>query len=149
MNPSDCYNTHWPIVRGQLNMHTGPGGSLSATLADLETIWGHIIQKQLDIPLKDLKVGGDTSFINMDKKQKRNILTLCFTFSLPSSITGASCWSLTFTTGSTLKRSSTCYCSIWASRVLLCKKCVNIHVPFSVEWLIHVSFLSSHSLVCA
>lgn len=46
-------------------MHTGPGGSLSATLADLETIWSHVIQKQLDIPLKDLKVGGHTSFGNM------------------------------------------------------------------------------------
>lgn len=62
MNPSDCYNIHWPIVRGQLNVHTGPGGSLTAALADLETIWGHVIQKQLDIPLKDLKVGGNTSF---------------------------------------------------------------------------------------
>lgn len=62
MNPSDCYNTHWPIVRGQLNLHTGPSGSLSATLADLETIWSHVIQKQLDIPLKDLKVEGNTSF---------------------------------------------------------------------------------------
>lgn len=57
MNPSDCYDVHWPIVRGQLNVHSGPGGSLTAVLADLETIWGHIIQKQLDIPLKDLKVG--------------------------------------------------------------------------------------------
>uniref|UniRef100_A0A3Q3X7J4 Uncharacterized protein n=1 Tax=Mola mola TaxID=94237 RepID=A0A3Q3X7J4_MOLML len=55
VNPSDCYNIHWPIVRGQLNVHAGPGGSLTAVLADLETIWGHVIQKQLDIPLKDLK----------------------------------------------------------------------------------------------
>lgn len=62
MNPSDCYNIHWPIVRGQLNVHTGPGGSLTAALADLETIWGHVIQKQLDIPLKDLKVRGNASF---------------------------------------------------------------------------------------
>lgn len=62
VNPSDCYNVHWPIVRGQLNVHAGPGGSLTATLADLETIWGHVIQKQLDIPLKDLKVGGDAPF---------------------------------------------------------------------------------------
>lgn len=44
------------MVRGQLNVHSGPGGSLTAVLADLETIWGHVIQKQLDIPLKDLKV---------------------------------------------------------------------------------------------
>lgn len=57
VNPSDCYNIHWPIVRGQLNIHTSSGGSLTAVLADLETMWSYIIQKQLDIPLKDLKVG--------------------------------------------------------------------------------------------
>lgn len=56
MNPSDCYNVHWPVVRGQLNVHAGPGGSLTAVLADLETIWSHVIQKHLEIPLKDLKV---------------------------------------------------------------------------------------------
>lgn len=56
VNPSDCYNIHWPIVRGQLNVHSGPGGSLTAVLADLETIWSNVIQKHLDIPLKDLKV---------------------------------------------------------------------------------------------
>ncbi|XP_028438975.1 actin-related protein 8 isoform X2 [Perca flavescens] len=55
VNPSDCYNIHWPIVRGQLNVHASPGGSLTAVLADLETIWSHVIQKQLEIPLKDLK----------------------------------------------------------------------------------------------
>nr|XP_057941443.1 actin-related protein 8 [Doryrhamphus excisus] len=52
---TDCYNIHWPIVRGQLNVHAGPGGSLTAVLADLETIWSHVIQKHLEIPLKDLK----------------------------------------------------------------------------------------------
>uniref|UniRef100_A0A1A8MXQ4 Actin-related protein 8 n=1 Tax=Nothobranchius pienaari TaxID=704102 RepID=A0A1A8MXQ4_9TELE len=55
VNPSDCYNVHWPVVRGQLNVHSGSGGSLTAVLADLETIWSHVIQKHLDIPLKDLK----------------------------------------------------------------------------------------------
>ncbi|XP_056128802.1 actin-related protein 8 [Lampris incognitus] len=55
VNPSDCYNIHWPIVRGQLNVHSGPGGSLTAVLADLEVIWSHVIQKHLEIPLKDLK----------------------------------------------------------------------------------------------
>lgn len=57
VNPSDCYNIHWPVVRGQLNVHAGPGGSLTAVLADLEAIWSHVIQKHLEIPLKDLKVG--------------------------------------------------------------------------------------------
>lgn len=56
VNPLDCYNIHWPIRRGQLNLHAGPGGSLTAVLADLEVIWSHAIQKYLEIPLKDLKV---------------------------------------------------------------------------------------------
>lgn len=56
VNPTDSYNLHWPICRGQLNVHSGPGGSLTAVLADLETIWSHGIQKLLDVPLKDLKV---------------------------------------------------------------------------------------------
>lgn len=55
VNPVDCYDVHWPMVRGRLNVHSGPGGSLSAVLADLETIWSHVIHKQLEIPLKDLK----------------------------------------------------------------------------------------------
>ncbi|KAM6976476.1 actin-related protein 8 [Aplochiton taeniatus] len=52
---SDSYNVHWPICRGQLNVHSGPGASLTAVLADLESIWCHVIQKLLEIPLKDLK----------------------------------------------------------------------------------------------
>ncbi|XP_072328584.1 actin-related protein 8 isoform X1 [Scyliorhinus torazame] len=55
VNPSDCYNVHWPIRRGQFNLHAGPGGSLTAVLADLETIWTFAIQKFLEIPRKDLK----------------------------------------------------------------------------------------------
>ncbi|XP_008413031.1 actin-related protein 8 [Poecilia reticulata] len=55
VNPSDCYNLHWPMVRGQLNVHSGSGGSLTAVLADLETLWSYVIQKHLEIPLKELK----------------------------------------------------------------------------------------------
>ncbi|XP_058027743.1 actin-related protein 8 [Ahaetulla prasina] len=55
VNPLDCYNVHWPIRRGQLNLHLGPGGSLTAVLADLEDIWSYAIQKYLEISLKDLK----------------------------------------------------------------------------------------------
>uniref|UniRef100_A0A8D0LCU4 Actin related protein 8 n=1 Tax=Sphenodon punctatus TaxID=8508 RepID=A0A8D0LCU4_SPHPU len=55
VNPLDCYNIHWPVRRGQLNLHSGPGGSVTAVLADLEVIWSHVIQKYLEIPLKDLK----------------------------------------------------------------------------------------------
>lgn len=46
-------------------MHAGPGGSLTAVLADLETIWSHVIQKQLDIPLKDLKVEETSSSLRI------------------------------------------------------------------------------------
>ncbi|XP_032892447.1 actin-related protein 8 isoform X2 [Amblyraja radiata] len=55
VKPTDCYNIHWPVRRGQFNLHTGPGGSLSALLADLEAIWTLAIQKYLEIPSKDLK----------------------------------------------------------------------------------------------
>ncbi|XP_028680453.2 actin-related protein 8 [Erpetoichthys calabaricus] len=55
VNPSDCYNIHWPISRGQLNVHQGPHGSLTAVLANIEAIWSYAIQKFLEIPLKDLK----------------------------------------------------------------------------------------------
>ncbi|XP_053576718.1 actin-related protein 8 [Bombina bombina] len=55
VNPTDCYSIHYPIRRGQLNLHSGPGGTLTAVLTDLETIWSHVIQKILEISLKDLK----------------------------------------------------------------------------------------------
>lgn len=55
VNPAEGYNIHFPIRRGQLNVHSGPGGSLTAVLTDLETIWSHVLQKLLEIQLKDLK----------------------------------------------------------------------------------------------
>ncbi|XP_045618086.1 actin-related protein 8 isoform X1 [Procambarus clarkii] len=55
LHPSLEFNVHFPIVRGDLNIHSGLGGSVSAVLADLETIWGHCISTILNVPLKDLK----------------------------------------------------------------------------------------------
>ncbi|XP_035664129.1 actin-related protein 8-like [Branchiostoma floridae] len=55
LHPSECYNIHWPMSCGQLHLHSGPGGSLTAVLADLETIWTTAIENFLDIPIKDLK----------------------------------------------------------------------------------------------
>ncbi|XP_069977080.1 actin-related protein 8-like isoform X2 [Penaeus vannamei] len=40
---------------GDLNIHKSLGGSISAVLADLETIWGHCISNVLNVPIKDLK----------------------------------------------------------------------------------------------
>ncbi|XP_047000292.1 actin-related protein 8 isoform X3 [Schistocerca americana] len=55
INPNLDYNIHFPYRRGDLNLHAGPGGSMSGVLADLETIWSWIIKNRLDIPLKDLR----------------------------------------------------------------------------------------------
>lgn len=55
IKPGSGYSTHWPMRRGRLNIHDGPGGTLSAVMADIETIWGKALETYLDIPLKDLK----------------------------------------------------------------------------------------------
>nr|CAD7605386.1 unnamed protein product [Timema genevievae] len=55
INPNLDYNIHFPFKRGDLNIHDGPGGSLTAVLANLETIWTRVIHYQLGIPPWDLK----------------------------------------------------------------------------------------------
>ncbi|XP_063988128.1 actin-related protein 8 [Diachasmimorpha longicaudata] len=55
VNSEDGYNIHFPYRRGELNVHPGPGGSLTAVLADLKTIWEFVLAEKLQIPLKDLK----------------------------------------------------------------------------------------------
>ncbi|XP_044580234.1 actin-related protein 8 isoform X1 [Cotesia glomerata] len=55
LNPEDNYNIHIPYRRGELNIHSGPGGSLTAVLADLKTIWEYVITEKLKIPIQDLK----------------------------------------------------------------------------------------------
>lgn len=50
VQPSDCYNLHWPIQRGKLNIHSnGPNGTLTAVLLQLERIWGVAMETLLDI----------------------------------------------------------------------------------------------------
>ncbi|XP_032825583.1 actin-related protein 8 [Petromyzon marinus] len=55
VNKAEGYNLHWPMRRGRLNIHGGPGGSLSAVLADLEAIWMQAIHRYLDISSSDVK----------------------------------------------------------------------------------------------
>ncbi|XP_011305453.1 actin-related protein 8, partial [Fopius arisanus] len=55
INPADEFNIHFPYRRGELNIHSGPGGSLTGVLSDLKTIWEYVLVKKLNIPLKDLK----------------------------------------------------------------------------------------------
>lgn len=55
LNPSLDFNVHFPIQRGELNLHSGVGGSLSSVLTNLYDIWTHIIKTKLLIPIKDLQ----------------------------------------------------------------------------------------------
>ncbi|KAF4527672.1 hypothetical protein B566_EDAN015129 [Ephemera danica] len=55
LNPTEEYNVHFPFRRGELNVHDGPGGSLTAVLANLETIWRWALQNKLGITSRDIK----------------------------------------------------------------------------------------------
>ncbi|XP_043505065.1 actin-related protein 8 isoform X2 [Polistes fuscatus] len=55
LNPEDHFNIHFPYKRGELNVHSGPGGSLKAVMADLKTIWEYVLTDKMNIPLRDLK----------------------------------------------------------------------------------------------
>ncbi|XP_066259559.1 actin-related protein 8 isoform X2 [Euwallacea similis] len=55
LNPEESFNVHFPYKRGDFNIHSGPGGSMTAVLADLETIWSYVIETQLQINIQDLK----------------------------------------------------------------------------------------------
>lgn len=55
LNPDEDYNIHFPYKRGELNVHSGPGGSLRSVIADLKNIWEFVLIEKLNIPLRDLK----------------------------------------------------------------------------------------------
>ncbi|XP_023166833.2 actin-related protein 8 [Drosophila hydei] len=56
LSASDAHNydIHFPIQRGELNVHGGKGGSLQATLSHLEHIWSHALEQCLGISLREL-----------------------------------------------------------------------------------------------
>lgn len=54
IDEADCYDLHWPIVRGQLNVHDGPHGSLTSVITNLETHWTKAIEHFLHIPKNEL-----------------------------------------------------------------------------------------------
>lgn len=56
LKPNADYNIHFPYKKGDLNIHSNVGGSLTAVLSYLEAIWGHCITTLLGVPIKDLKV---------------------------------------------------------------------------------------------
>lgn len=52
LDPNGDFNIHFPIRRGDFNLHNGVGGSLTAVLADLQTIWAYVLQTHLNIKLR-------------------------------------------------------------------------------------------------
>lgn len=54
IDPELPYNIHFPFRRGDFNIHSEVGGSITSILNDLCTIWGYIIEHKLGIPLIEL-----------------------------------------------------------------------------------------------
>lgn len=52
LHPSGDFNLHFPIRRGDFNLHGGIGGSVTAIIADLQEIWEYVLETHLKIPLK-------------------------------------------------------------------------------------------------
>ncbi|KMZ10416.1 uncharacterized protein Dsimw501_GD15659, isoform B [Drosophila simulans] len=48
------YDIHFPIQRGELNVHKEKGGSLQASMQHLERIWSYALEERLKIPLRKL-----------------------------------------------------------------------------------------------
>lgn len=55
LDPLDEFNVHFPFRRGDFNVHSGPGGSMTAILTDLEVIWTYILETHFMIPRKEFK----------------------------------------------------------------------------------------------
>ncbi len=45
----ESYNIHFPYHKGDLNIHSGVGGSRTAALADLEALWTFAVERLLGI----------------------------------------------------------------------------------------------------
>lgn len=52
LNPNGDFNLHFPIRRGDFNLHGGVGGSVTAVIADLQDIWEFVLQNHLKIPVR-------------------------------------------------------------------------------------------------
>lgn len=52
VNPNGNYNLHFPMRKGELNLHNNVGGSLTSCLDDLQTIWEYVLAQKLAISLK-------------------------------------------------------------------------------------------------
>ncbi|XP_073829514.1 actin-related protein 8 [Musca autumnalis] len=48
------YNIHFPMKRGDLNLHNNIGGSLTSVMSDLESIWSYVIEERMSIARRTL-----------------------------------------------------------------------------------------------
>ena len=49
LDPNGDFNIHFPLKRGELNVHSGIGGSITSIMADLQEIWEHALLTYLEI----------------------------------------------------------------------------------------------------
>uniref|UniRef100_A0A1B0FKW0 Uncharacterized protein n=1 Tax=Glossina morsitans morsitans TaxID=37546 RepID=A0A1B0FKW0_GLOMM len=75
---ASAYNIHFPLRRGELNIHSGIGGSLTSILSDLESIWSYAIEKHMNIPRKQLNQYGAVLVISdiYNRSILRELVTL-------------------------------------------------------------------------
>ncbi|ALC49328.1 Arp8 [Drosophila busckii] len=58
------YDVHFPMRRGELNVHNGRGGSLQATLSHMERIWSYALERRIGIPLRELATHSAVLVVN-------------------------------------------------------------------------------------
>lgn len=54
LDPNGDFNIHFPMKRGEFNLHSGIGGSMMAVLADLQAIWEYVLARRFGIDVSDL-----------------------------------------------------------------------------------------------
>jgi actin-related protein 8 len=54
LDPKSPFNLHFPIRRGEFNIHDGINGSICSVLSDMRLIWEYAIKNYLEVNLRDL-----------------------------------------------------------------------------------------------
>lgn len=54
LDPKDPWNIHFPWRRGDFNLHSNVGGSMTAVISDLQQIWLSVLQCIMGISAKEL-----------------------------------------------------------------------------------------------
>ncbi|KAH8304655.1 hypothetical protein KR018_010352, partial [Drosophila ironensis] len=75
------YDIHFPMQRGELNLHKQKGGSLQATMQHLERIWSYALEVRLKIPLRELHTHSAVLVVNdvFVRRHLRELMTLLLT----------------------------------------------------------------------